>query len=108
METKVINVTDSTVDAVVNQKGITIIDFWAEWCGPCRTYGPILEEFANENSREDLRVTKMNIDDNVATAAKHGIRSIPTTIIFKDGQIITKVPGIIPKSKLVEFVTNLG
>jgi len=108
-------ITDSTVDTIVNQKGITIIDFWAEWCGPCRVYGPILEEFATERdllTKSDgatpVRVTKMNIDENTVTAMKHGIRSIPTTILFKDGQIITKVPGVIPKSKLTEFVTNLG
>ena len=69
-------------------------------------YGPIVEEFAGENP--DVHVHKLNIDENSITASKHGIRSIPTTIIFKDGQLITKVPGIIQKTKLQEFVDNLS
>jgi len=115
MESNVIIATDSTIEGIVNQKGITVLDLWADWCGPCKIYGPILEEFANERNlltqsegTTPVRVTKINVDENPIIAQKHGIRSIPTTILFKDGQIITKVPGVIQKAKLTEFITNLG
>lgn len=101
-----LEITDANVDEVLSKGGITILDFWAPWCGPCRIYGPILEGFASENP--NVNVHKINVDENPVTATKHGIRSIPTTIIFKDGQLITKVPGVIQKEKLVEFVNNLS
>lgn len=101
-----LEITDETVNDILAKGGITIIDFWAPWCGPCKMYGPIVEQFASENS--DINVYKMNVDENPITASKHGIRSIPTTILFKNGQIITKVPGVIPKEKLKQFVSNLG
>lgn len=104
-----LELTDDRVDEVLSEGGITIIDFWAPWCGPCKMYGPIVEGFATENAdRSDLNIYKINVDENPITAQKHGIRSIPTTIIFKDGQLITKVPGVIQKEKLNEFVTNLS
>lgn len=101
----VINATDDMVEGFIAQEGITILDFWAPWCGPCKVYGPILEGFASENP--DVRVGKINVDENQIISAKHGIRSIPTTVLFKDGQLITKIPGVIQKPKLAEFIGNL-
>lgn len=101
-----LEITDANFEATVNEGGITIIDFWAPWCGPCKMYGPIIEQFATDNP--EVNVKKINVDEHTEAAKKHGIRSIPTTIIFKDGQIITKVPGVIQKEKLKEFVDNLS
>jgi thioredoxin 1 len=96
---------DSEVNSVLEEKGITVIDFWAPWCGPCKMYGPIIEQFAKDNP--DIHVHKMNVDENSETATKHGIRSIPTTVLFKDGQVVTKVPGVIKKERLDTFIENL-
>jgi thioredoxin len=101
-----LDITDEQVGEVLSEGGIMILDCWAPWCGPCKMYGPIVEEFSSDNP--DVKVHKLNVDENPLTASKHGIRSIPTTIIFKDGQLITKVPGVIQKTKLQEFVDNLG
>jgi|TARA_Y100000389_G_scaffold169148_1_gene175197 thioredoxin 1 len=104
-----LEITDSEIDNLLSKGGITVLDFWAPWCGPCKSYGPIIEGFAKDNeSRSDLHIRKINVDENPVMAQKHGIRSIPTTIIFKDGQLITKVPGVIQKNKLDEFVGNLS
>ena len=106
MNTNVIDATDATVEGLIAQEGISIVDLWAPWCGPCRVYGPILEEYANEVD-PSVKIIKVNVDENPTFSAKHGIRSIPTTILFKNGQIISKIPGVIQKAKLNEFVTNL-
>jgi thioredoxin 1 len=75
-----------------------LVDFWAPWCGPCRIIAPHLEELDNE--RDDLTVVKMNVDENPETAAKYGIMSIPTLILFKNGQVAKQVVGALPKSRL--------
>ena len=101
---------DETIQGELTKAGQPyVLEFWATWCGPCKSYGPIIEGFAKDNeSRSDLHIRKINVDENPVMAQKHGIRSIPTTIIFKDGQLITKVPGVIQKNKLNEFVGNLS
>jgi thioredoxin 1 len=76
-----------------------VVDFWAPWCGPCRVVSPILEELNAE--RDDLRVVKVNVDENQAIAARYEILSIPTMILFKNGQIAKKVIGALPKARLV-------
>ncbi|HYZ29585.1 MAG TPA: thioredoxin [Thermoleophilaceae bacterium] len=75
-----------------------LVDFWAPWCGPCRIIAPHLEELDSE--REDLTVVKINVDENPQTAAKYGIMSIPTLILFKNGQVAKQVVGALPKSRL--------
>jgi thioredoxin len=75
-----------------------LVDFWAPWCGPCRIVAPVLEQIADE--RDDLRIVKLNVDENQQTTASFEVLSIPTLILFKDGQVATKVIGAYPKKKL--------
>ena len=92
-------VTDNNFAAEVLEAGQPVlVDFWAPWCGPCRIIAPHLEELDSE--REDLTVVKINVDENPQTAAKYGIMSIPTLILFKNGQVAKQVVGALPKSRL--------
>jgi thioredoxin 1 len=104
----IIDVTDATFDVeVLESESPVIVDFWAPWCGPCRVVSPILEEINSE--REDVRVVKMNVDDNQQTAVRFEILSIPTMILFKDGEVARKVIGAMPKARLVaEFEPALA
>ena len=92
--------TDETFDAeVIKAAGAVIVDFWAPWCGPCRTVGPIVEDLATTHAGK-VSVGKINVDENPATAAKFGIMSIPTIVLFKDGKPEKKVVGVRSKADL--------
>jgi thioredoxin 1 len=92
-------VTDNNFAAEVLEAGQPVlVDFWAPWCGPCRIIAPHLEELDSE--RDDLTVVKLNVDENPETAAKYGIMSIPTLILFKNGQVAKQVVGALPKTRL--------
>lgn len=99
-------ITDSSFEAdVVNTSGLVLVDFWAEWCGPCRALGPVLEDVAKEMDGK-VAIAKMNVDSNPETPTKFGVRSIPTLILFRDGkQIDTKV-GSLPKQALVAWLNE--
>ncbi|HVW18089.1 MAG TPA: thioredoxin [Solirubrobacteraceae bacterium] len=94
------DVTDSNFQAeVIESERPVLVDFWAPWCGPCRLVSPVLEEIAAERA-EDLRVVKLNIDENQQTAAAFGVLSIPTMILFKNGAEAKRVVGAYPKKKI--------
>ena len=82
-----------------------LVDFWAEWCGPCKSLGPILEEISND-LKGQLKVAKVNLDENQDLAMKYSIRSIPTLLLFKEGKLIDTKVGLLPKSDLVEWLDS--
>tara|TARA_R110000782_G_scaffold87299_6_gene169149 strand:- start:455 stop:781 length:327 start_codon:yes stop_codon:yes gene_type:complete len=105
---KIVHTTDGNFDAdVTNNEKAVLIDFWAEWCGPCKMIAPLLDEVADEYA-DKLAIVKLNVDENPNTAQKFGIRSIPTLILFKDGAPQAQKLGAMSKSQLAEFIdTNI-
>ena len=103
----VTHVTDATFTKEVSKaKGIVVADFWAEWCGPCKIYGPIFEQVANENASK-AKFVKINVEEANDTAAELGVQSIPTTIIFKDGEPVERHIGLLRKEVLVQKIASL-
>jgi thioredoxin 1 len=101
-----VKVSDASFQAdVLGAKGPVLVDFWAEWCGPCRMIAPALEELAVELAGK-IVVAKLNIDESPATPQKYGVRGIPTMMIFKDGQVAATKVGALPKSKIKEWIES--
>ena len=101
----VININEETFQKEVMESTLpVIVDFWAPWCGPCRMVGPILDEIAQE--RQDIKVCKVNVDEQQALASRYGIMSIPTLMVFKDGQAVSKSAGARPKAQILALVDN--
>jgi thioredoxin 1 len=90
---------------VLEAKEPELVDFWAEWCGPCRAVAPVLEEVAGEHNGK-LKIVKLNVDENPETAAKYGIQSIPTLMIFKNGELASRQIGASPKAKIVQWING--
>ncbi|MEO7933829.1 MAG: thioredoxin [Chthoniobacterales bacterium] len=97
----IVTVTDSSFDSdVLKSDSPVLVDFWAEWCGPCKMIAPILDEIASENSA--IKIAKIDVDANPATSSKFGVRAIPTLLIFKGGEVVDKIVGLASKKALVD------
>jgi len=101
-----VKVTDTSFQTdVLNAKGPVLVDFWAEWCGPCKMIAPALDELATELG-EKVTIAKINIDENPHTPQKYGVRGIPTMMIFEGGQVAATKVGALPKSKIKEWIES--
>jgi thioredoxin 1 len=100
-----LNVTESNITDVLTE-GVTVLDFFAEWCGPCRLLGPIIDELAEDN-KDTVKIGKINVDSNQELAVKYGIRNIPTIIFLKDGEVKEKISGIQTKAVLQDKINLL-
>jgi thioredoxin 1 len=99
-------VSDTTFESeVLKAKGPVVVDFWAEWCGPCKAIAPALEEIA-KSLGDKVKILKLNVDENPQTASKYGIQSIPTLMLFKDGAMASKQIGAAPKQKLQQWING--
>ena len=106
MNEKIIALSDASFEHdVINSNKTVLVDFWAEWCGPCKSIGPILDEIANEYDGK-ITIAKMNVDENTQTPPKYGIRGIPSLLIFKDGSVVDTKMGALSKAELSAFIDS--
>lgn len=106
MNDAILHVTDDSFeDQVLNAGQPVLVDYWAEWCGPCKMIAPVLDEIVGDYSGQ-LKIAKLNIDDNPTTPQRYGVRGIPTLMLFKDGEVEATKVGAITKSQLAEFLDN--
>ena len=103
-----VTVTDDTFDKdVLQAAGPVLVDFWAEWCGPCKQIAPALEQISEELA-DHVTIAKVNIEDSPTTPSRYGVRGIPTMMLFKDGQMTSMKVGAMPKQKIVEWLAEAG
>jgi thioredoxin 1 len=103
-----LHVTDGDFDEQILKSDIpALVDFWAAWCGPCRTVGPVVEELAGEYKGK-IKVAKLDVDNNKQVAGKYGVRGIPTLMLFKDGQVVDQIVGAVPKTRIKELLDKVS
>ncbi|MRI33270.1 thiol reductase thioredoxin [Endozoicomonas sp. OPT23] len=103
---EIVNVTDASFDEdVLKAEGPVLVDYWAEWCGPCKMIAPVLDEISKDYAGK-LKICKLNIDENEATAPKYGVRGIPTLMLFKNGNVEATKVGALSKSQLTAFLDS--
>lgn len=102
-----LHVTDGDFEQQVLKSDIpALVDFWAAWCGPCRTVGPVVEELASEYSGK-IKVAKLNVDENKETPARYEVRGIPTLMLFKNGEVVDRIVGAVPKGRIKELLDKV-
>jgi thioredoxin 1 len=103
-----VKVTDESFEAdVLRSDKLVLVDFWAEWCGPCKQIAPALEQISDELTGQVV-VAKLNIEDSPSTPSRYGVRGIPTLMLFKDGHMVSMKPGAMPKQKILEWLAESG
>jgi len=101
-----VQVTDSNFEEEVLKCDLpVVVDFWAPWCGPCRAMGPVIDEMSDEYAGQ-VKISKMNVDENSVTPSKYGIRAIPTLILFKNGEVLEQITGAVSKSSIKEMISQ--
>jgi thioredoxin len=104
----IVHLTDASFDTTLAaQAGAVVVDFWAEWCGPCKAIAPVLEELAQEYAGK-ITIAKVNVDEHPGVAARYQVRSIPTLLFFKGGKVVDQVIGAIPKTKIKEKLDKVA
>ena len=102
---KAVEITDSNFNEIVTKNDIVLVDFWAEWCGPCRMIAPMIEELANEYDGKAI-IGKLDVDNNQESSIKFGVRSIPTLLVFKNGEMVDRHVGAVPKETLSSSINS--
>ena len=102
---KAVEITDSNFNDIVSKNSVVLVDFWAEWCGPCRMIAPMIEELANDYDGKAV-IGKLDVDNNQESSVKFGVRSIPTLLVFKDGEMVDRHVGAVPKESLSSSIDS--